>query len=614
MSIIVRLLRFFWLLLDGIRKVLHLVLLLILFAVIAGAVASNKSATLPSAAALVIAPRGALVEQLSEGPLDRAFAETVGQKTTETQLRDVLDAIHYAKSDSHIKVLVLNLDEMTSGGIAKLEEVADAVRDFKKSGKQVIAFGQYYDQQQYYLAAQADQIYLDPHGLVLIDGFSAYRQFYKDAIDKLGINVNVFKAGKFKSYAEQYTRNDMSAEDRESTNVWLKSVWSSYQDSVTKARGLAPAAINDYVEQLLAGLQSTQGDFAKLAVQRSLVTDLKTPADVDAQLRDLVGEDDSSHSYNQIDVDDYLKATLAQRSLQHHSRNKIAVVVAEGEIVDGRRTAGTIGGDSMVELLRDARFDDDVKAVVLRIDSPGGSVMASELIRREVDELKKAGKPVVASMSSVAASGGYYIAMDADEIFANPVTITGSIGVFAIIPTFDRTLGKLGISTDGVGTTSIAGAMELDRPLGDNVKKILQLSVDHEYAQFVDHVAQGRNKPFEEIDNIAQGRVWAAPDAHERGLVDQLGLLHDAVKAAAQRAKLGKDYQEDYIEANLSWRQQLAQQISMSSARIMKSLAPDMSMLHAIPERLTSVQKEMNRLSRYAGKPQAYYYCACEME
>ncbi len=614
MSIIVRLLKFFWALLDGVRKVLHLCLLLLLFAVVVAAVSSSRVPSLSSSSALVIAPQGALVEQLSDGPLDHAVAEAMGRHTSETRLRDVVDAIHYAKTDSRIKVLILNLDEMTSAGIAKLEEIADAIRDFKKSNKQVIAFGEAFDQQQYYLAAKADQLYLDPHGLILIDGLAHYRHYYKDAIDKLGVSVNVFKAGKFKSFAEQYTRSDMSAEDREATTVWLKSVWNTYQDNVTKARGLEPTAISEYVDQLLPGLQSTQGDFAKLALQRRLVTDLKTKADFISQLKDLVGEDDDTHSFKQIDVEDYLKVTQAQRLLQHRSHNKIGIVVAEGEIVDGKRTAGTVGGDSMAELLHNARFDDDIKAVVLRIDSPGGSVMASEIIRREVDELKKAGKPVIASMSSVAASGGYYIAMDADEVYANPVTITGSIGVFAIVPTFERTLGKLGVASDGIGTTSLAGAMQLDRPLTDNVKKILQLSVDHEYAQFVNHVAQSRNKPFEEIDNLAQGRVWAAPDAHDHGLVDQIGLLQDAVKAAAQRAKLGKDYREEYIEEELSWRQILAQEVSMISTRMIKSLVPDMSLLHMAPEQVSSIQKEMNRLTRYASKPQAYYYCGCSIE
>lgn len=615
MNIIVRLLRFFWSLLDGVRKVLHLTLLLLLFAIVIAAVSSSiRTPVLPATAALVIAPQGTLVEQYSDGPLDHALAQVMGNQMEETRLRDIVDAIRSAKSDPHIKLLVLNLDELTAAGIAKLDEIIAAIGDFKKSGKQVIAYGQAYDQQQYYLAAQADQVYLDPHGMVLLDGFAYYRQYYKDAIDKLGITVNVFKAGKFKSYAEQYTRNDMSSEDREASNVWLKSLWNTYQNNVVKARGLGPNAVQDYADQLATRLQSTQGDFAKLALQDRLVSDLKTAADMDAQLKDLVGEDEDSHSYNQIDVDDYLKVTQTQRALHNRSSNKIGVIVAEGEIVDGKRTTGTVGGDSMVELLRKARFDNDVKAVVLRINSPGGSVMASELIRREVEELKKAGKPVIASMSSVAASGGYYIAMDADEIIADPATITGSIGVFSIVPTFDHTLGKLGINTDGLGTTSIAGAMQLSLPLNENLKKILQLSVDHEYAQFVGHVAQSRNKSFDDIDNIAQGRVWAANDARSAGLIDQVGLLQDAINAAAKRARLGKDYRVDYVEGDMTWRFALAEQVSLLSARVARALVPDASLMHVVPPPLSSLQKEMNRLSRYASKPQAYYYCACEIE
>lgn len=615
MNIIVRLLRFFWSLLDGVRKVLHLTLLLLLFAIVIAAVSSSiRTPVLPATAALVIAPQGTLVEQYSDGPLDHALAQVMGNQMEETRLRDIVDAIRSAKSDPHIKLLVLNLDELTAAGIAKLDEIIAAIGDFKKSGKQVIAYGQAYDQQQYYLAAQADQVYLDPHGMVLLDGFAYYRQYYKDAIDKLGITVNVFKAGKFKSYAEQYTRNDMSSEDREASNVWLKSLWNTYQNNVVKARGLGPNAVQDYADQLATRLQSTQGDFAKLALQDRLVSDLKTAADMDAQLKDLVGEDEDSHSYNQIDVDDYLKVTQTQRALHNRSSNKIGVIVAEGEIVDGKRTTGTVGGDSMVELLRKARFDNDVKAVVLRINSPGGSVMASELIRREVEELKKAGKPVIASMSSVAASGGYYIAMDADEIIADPATITGSIGVFSIVPTFDHTLGKLGINTDGLGTTSIAGAMQLSLPLNENLKKILQLSVDHEYAQFVGHVAQSRNKSFDDIDNIAQGRVWAANDARSAGLIDQVGLLQDAINAAAKRARLGKDYRVDYVEGDMTWRFALAEQVSLLSARVARALVPDASLMHVVPPPLSVLQKEMNRLSRYASKPQAYYYCACEIE
>lgn len=611
MRFISRVFGFLWQLLDGVRKVLHLVLLLVIFGVLL-LIALPSVPLVPTSAALVIAPQGTIVEQVSGGPLDRAFAEASGQKDFEVQLRDVVDAIHRAKDDKRIKALVLNLDEMSGGGIAKLEEIADAVRDFRASGKRVIAFGESFDQQQYYLAAQADQVYLDPHGMVLIDGFANYRQFYKGAIDKLGVNVNVFKAGKFKSYVDQFTRSDMSPEDREASLTWLQSVWSTYQTAVTKARGLDANALSDYANQLSSELQTTHGDYAKLAVQRRLVTELKTREEVDEQLVQLVGEDEDRHSFNQVPFEDYVAAVRPVE--KSRSNNKVGIVVAEGEIVDGERNAGSIGGDSMVEVLRQARYDDSVKAVVLRINSPGGSVTASELIRREVAALRKAGKPVVASMSSTAASGGYYIAMDADQIWANAVTITGSIGVFSIVPTFERSLDKLGISTDGVGTTSLAGGMQLDRPLSEDVKRIEQLTVEHEYAQFVDHVAQARNKAFDDIDAIAQGRVWAAPDAMQHGLIDHIGLLEDAVAAAAELAKLGKDYRRDYLEESLSWRQLLAQEVSTISGKFVRALMPEAAMLQSVQAKLSPLQAEITRLLRFANKHQAYYYCSCSLE
>jgi protease-4 len=605
--------RYCWYALDGLRKVLHLGLLLLLFGIILVA-ASPKIPLVPAKAALLIEPQGALVEQNSGGPLDRAFAEASGNREFEVRLRDIVEAIHRAKDDDRIKVIVLNLDGLTGGGIAKLEEVADALREFRTSGKQVVAMGQSFDQQQYYLAAHADQIYLDPHGMILIDGFSYYGQYYKDAIDKLGVSVNVFKAGKFKSAVEPFIRQDMSPEAREANQQWLGSLWAYYQSVVTKARGLAPNALTEYAEQLLPALQSTKGDFAQMALDKKLVTELKTREQVIEQLRLQVGEDEDDHSYQRVYYEDYLAAEHAEHPLENRGSNKVGIVVAAGEIVDGERTVGTVGGDSMAELLRQARYDDDIKAVVLRIDSPGGSVMASEVIRREIAALKEAGKPVIASMSSTAASGGYYIAMDADEIWANPATITGSIGVFGIVPTFEKTLGKLGINTDGLGTTSIAGAMRADRALSDTAKQVYQLSVEHEYAQFVDRVAEARHQPFAAIDAIAQGRVWAAGDAKQRGLIDQTGLLEDAVKAAAQRAQLGDKYQQEYIEADLSWRQMLAQQMTALSGRATHALAPDMQLLSTLQHAVPPLQRELQRMQRFATTRSSYYYCACTIE
>lgn len=613
MRYIIRFFRFVWHLLDGVRKALHLGLMLLLLGLVWVAAAPHIP-LVPKSAALLIAPQGELVEQYSGGPLDRVVAEASGQEEFEVQLRDMVEAIHRAKDDARIKLIVLDLDGLTGAGIALLEEVAQALREFRTSGKQVVALGQSFDQKQYYLAAQADQVYLDPHGMILLDGFSYYGQYYRDALDKLGVTVNVFKAGKYKSAVEPFLRQDMSPEAREANQQWLGSLWSTYQAAVIKARGLTDNALTDYAEQLLPMLQATKGDFAQLAVDRHLVTELKTREQVADQLRLQVGVDEDEHSYSRIDMADYLDAEHAEHPLENRGDRKVGIVVASGEIVDGDRTAGTVGGESMAELLRQARYDDEVKAVVLRIDSPGGSVMASEVIRREVDALKAAGKPVIASMSSTAASGGYYIAMDADEIWANPATITGSIGVFGIVPTFERSLSKLGISTDGVGTTSISGALRMDRAMSETARQVYQLAIQHEYTQFVDLVANARNRSYDDIDLIAQGRVWAANDARQRGLVDQLGLLEDAVKAAAARAQLGDQYSEEYLDEELSWRQVLAHQVNMLSGRLTHVLMPEWKLVTSMRQQLSPLDHELQRMQRFAASRAGYYYCACRVE
>ena len=291
----------------------------------------------------------------------------------------------------------------------------------------------------------------------------------------------------------------------------------------------------------------------------------------------------------------------------------MGVVVAAGEIVDGEQPPGTIGSDSAVTTVAPGalrRFD---QGVVLRIDSPGGSMLASEVIRREIDALRKAGKPVIASMSSLAASGGYYIAMDADEIWASPATLTGSIGVFAVIPTFERSLEKVGISTDGVGTTPLAGSFTVQRTLKDEPREILQLSVEHAYSTFVGHVATAREKPFEEIDGIAQGRVWAGTDATKIGLVDKLGSYRDALNAAAERAGLGKEYKVEYIEPPLGWRQALARQAQVLAARFTAALIPKNELLLSARKMLSPIETELARLARFGESPEAYYYCPCSV-
>jgi protease IV len=606
--------RFFgyvWRGLDGVRKVLHLIVLLLMFGLLL-ALLSPQTPEVPTKAVLTIAPQGVLVEQLSGGPLDRALAEANGTSQTETLLRDVVGAIRSAASDNRIQALLLDLGGMTGGGLSKLEEVASAVREFRKSGKPVVAYGESYDQAQYYLAAHADELYLDPHGLVFIDGFGYYRLFLKDAIDKLGVDVNVFRAGKFKSYTDQFSRNDMSEQEREESSAWLGTLWRGYQQAVTTARGMQPQALADYVEQIVPLLRANGGDLAGVAAERGLVTELKTRRQLEQRLMSIVGEDESTHSYRDIRFEDYLVAVGPGETLRKLGAKKIAVVVASGEILDGTQPAGVIGGDSLAQLLRATQYDDDVAAVVLRIDSPGGSVFASEIVRREVEALQAAGKPVIASMSSTAASGGYYIAMGADEIWASPSTLTGSIGVFAVLPTLERSLAKLGVHSDGIGTTSLAGTFGLERSLNAQQRELLQLSVDNEYRRFIGRVAEARGKTPEVIDTVAQGRVWAGSDAKEQGLVDGLGLLQDAVDAAAKRAELGEDYRLDYRETEQSWRQVFASQIHVLATRAARAVAPEQP-LSAIA-RLTPLQAELRRLVRFAETRQAYYYCVCTVQ
>lgn len=603
---------FVWRTLDALRKVLHLIVLLVLFLGIAAALSPNIP-IVHHKTALVIAPQGTLVEQLAGDPFDRALAELYGQQRAETLVRDLTEAIAAAKTDKRVEVLVLDLGHMAGGGVAKLEEVAAAIRDFRTSGKKVIAFGEGYDQAQYYIAAQADEIYLDPQGLVLIDGFGYYRTFLKGVIDKLSIDVNVFRAGKFKSYTDQFSRSDMSEQEEEESLAWLNALWSQYQAGIVKARRLDKGAIAAYANDFAASAKAQRGDLAAVALEKGLVTALKSRREFEEELKGLVGEDEEEHTYRGVPHWNYLAAVRPARALRLDG-DRVGVVVASGEILDGEQPPGTVGSDSLARVLRDALHDEAIKAVVLRIDSPGGSMFASEVIRREIDALRQAGKPVVASMSSVAASGGYYIAMDANEIWASPATLTGSIGVFAVFPTVERTLGKFGITIDGVGTTPLADSLRLDRTLHDQAKEILQSSVEHAYDVFVGHVATAREKSFDDIDAVAQGRVWAGVDAAQRGLVDHLGSYKDALNAAAKLAELGEDYEVEYIEPPLGWREAIALQSQALAARFGRAVAPERQLFNQARRWFAPLEAELARLSRFTDPKQVYYYCPCAVQ
>ena len=526
-----------------------LLLLLLLVLAIAGA---GGTKPLLDDTALVIEPTGPLVEQFTADPAQRAFKRAIGDhEGDEIQLRDLLRALDAAKDDKRIERVVLKLDRFDAGGMASLREVADALAQLRASGKEVIAYGEAMEQKQYLLAAQANEIYLDPMGGMLLEGLGRYRQYYRQGLqDKLGVDVHLFKVGEYKSAAEPYVLDAASKEAKEADLFWMSDVWQRYLGDVARARKLDAAKLAAGIDQMPGGIAAAQGDLARYALQQKLVDGLKTAEEVGELLAERGAADgDAQDGYRQIAFDDYLDHLNARRN-PVDPRPQVAVVVAEGEIRGGEQPPGTVGGVSTAELLRAARDDDKVKALVLRVDSPGGEVFASEQIRREITALKEAGKPVVVSMGDLAASGGYWISMNADRIYADESTITGSIGIFGLIPTFQRSLDKIGVHNDGVGTTRFAGAFDVTRSLNPEVGQVIQSVIDKGYRDFTGRVATARKRSVEQIDEVARGRVWSGAQAKERGLVDEFGGVRAAIADVAGRAKLGKagEYQVRYLE------------------------------------------------------------------
>lgn len=519
---------------------------------------SGGGPDVPKSTVLMVAPAGSLVEQLGGDSVERMKQELMGGGESETLLKDLVDAIATAKEDKRVKGLVLDLDEIGGAGLTKLQDLGAAIDDFKSSGKTVIATADEYSQSGYYLAAHADEIYIHPMGMALLEGFGRYRTYYKDGIDRLELDWNVFKVGTFKSAVEPFLRNDMSPPAREANLEWMGDLWRVFLADVSAARGLPVETLVDYAENLGAYIDAAGGDTAKAALDAGLVDAIATRDEVRDRLIELVGEDEDSHSYYRVSIDDFLEAEGGDRKGEKAKGDLVGVVVARGMILGGSQAPGKIGGDSTSALIRQARQDDDVKAIVLRVDSGGGSAFASEVIRRECELAKEQGKTVVISMGSVAASGGYWISMASDEIWAHPTTITGSIGIFGMFPTYQKPLAKyLGMRVDGVGTTRLAGAIRPDRELDPEVGKIIQSIINKGYDKFITLAAEARGVTPEDIDRIAQGRVWSGEDAHSLGLVDQLGGLDDAIASAAKLADLGDEFSVKYIEKELDFKQKL---------------------------------------------------------
>ena len=539
-----------WHFINGSRKVfLNLLFVFFVYAVYVALQAPDTFRLKPDST-LVIRPYGNVVEQYTSTPLDRALQEATGQERNETRLRDMLEAIHRAAGDSDITQLVIDPSYMRGIGLAALNDLGHALDAFRSTDKLVVAVANGLDQHQYYLASLADEIWLNPNGTVWIDGYSSYRQFYREGLEKLAVEINLFRVGKYKSAMEPYIRDDMSVEAKEAGRFWLNNMWQQYAEGVSKNRGLILKSLQDSIDDLPGQIESFDGNFARYALDLGLVDRLMTAPQARQELARLGTPDQAGDSYRAVGMHDYLDLTEPLRNLGDAKR--IAIVVAEGEIVSGRHPVGRIGSLSTAEQLRRTARDETVAAVVLRINSPGGDAHASENLRQELQQVRDAGKIVVISMGNVAASGGYWMSMAADEVWASPATITGSIGVFGMLPTFAGTLDKIGVHTDGFGTTEMAGKLRLDMPLDPGVARVFQSSTERIYRQFVTLVSESRGKSFEDVDEIAQGRVWTGQQAAERGLIDKTGTFQDAIEASARIAGLGDKYQIEWIEPKQS--------------------------------------------------------------
>ena len=514
---------------------------------------------IPDEAALILSPQGDIVIQKTETMLSSRLMGEASRE--ETLLKDIIDVIDHAKDDQRVKALVLDLQDMGSAASSKLADIGQALLRFKTGGKPIYASGDYYGQQQYYLAAHADYLYLHPMGGVALTGFGIYRNYFKSALEKLMIQFHVFRVGTYKSALEPFLRDDMSEYAKEANLSWLSVLWDTYAGTIAELRGLPPEAVDDYINNISENLSLVKGDTAQLALDHGLVDALKTRDEVREELIALVGEDEDEMTINKIQFDDYLAAIKPQQKQTRDDTSKVGVIVAKGIILDGVQPAGKIGGDTLTDLIRQARLDDEVKALVLQIDSPGGSALASELIRRELELTRQSGKPVIASMSSIAASGGYWIASPADEIWAAPTTITGSIGIYSAFATLEKSLDYLGIHNDGVGTTRVADAFDTARPLNPIIADSMEQVIQHNYRRFIKTVSEGRNLTLQDVEKIAQGRVWSGKTAKELGLIDQFGNLQDAVQSAANMVNL-KDFDVIYIEQPQTAREKLIKQLN----------------------------------------------------
>lgn len=610
---IVRLLSAIWSGVDGFRKILHLLLLLVIFAVFFGAM-QGTTPTLPDGAALLLQPAGAIVEEYEGDPYDRAIAELLDDAPPQTRLQDIIDALEYARDDDSIEALHLEVSGVGGAGLSKLQRIAAAIEDFKTSGKPVIATADFMSQGGYYLAAHADEAYLHPDGAILMQGYGRYRSYFAEAIEKLKLDWNIFRVGTHKTFVEPFERMDMSDEDREATTHLIDQLWAAYRDGAAAARGMEPQEIDEYADGFVARVTTADGDLGLAAESSGLVDGLMRRSELREMFIDLVGADEEDEDrYASIGMSEYL-STQNFLNGDRSAEENVAVIIASGTITGGTQPPGTIGADSTSELLRRARNDDSVKAVVLRVDSGGGSVFASSVIANEIAALQEAGKPVVASMSSVAASGGYWISVGADRVFANASTITGSIGIFGMFPTYQRTLAQIGITTDGVGSNPMTGELRGDREMAQHTRELFQLVIEDGYDDFIGRVATFRGMDKEAVDEVAQGRVWTGADALEFGLIDELGDLDEAVAYAAEITNLEDGWGTKTIRIELSPSEQMIVDLLNTASGLGLDLSGMRRSPSAIEKIAGRIESMIAPLTKYDDPKGAYAHCLCDFD
>lgn len=588
------------------RNTLLNIFFLFFFIILIVAIGNSAPKPLPGKFALRVAPSGILVDQ-------RSYIDTASlllrdeQEESETLVRDVVDAINHAADDDRINSIVLELGGLRGGGITKMSEIGQALQAFKAKEKHILAVSDNYSQDQYFLATYADEIYLHKMGEVQLTGFGRYITYYKTALEKLGVNVHVFRSGKYKDYVEPFLRDSMSDESREHNAQWLNALWAQYTKQVETQRKLPEGSLNKLINNLDTKLTDVKGDSSQLALNEKLVDKLVSRSEIDHLLIEKFGKSDEGDFYNAVGVHSYL-ADINSHKLPKD--DQVGLIVASGTIQDGHQQEGSIGSENFVDILRSVQDDKSIKSLVIRIDSGGGSAFASEIIRAEIEAIRKKNIPIFISMGSVAASGGYWMATAGDEIWATPTTITGSIGVFGAFPTLENSLQKIGLNTDGISTTELGGAPSIERPLAPKMNSVIQSGVDHIYNNFLKIVAESRKKEVSEIHEIAQGHVWTGAKAKEIGLVDNLGTLNDVIAAAATKANL-KDYSVKLITQKLSPKEEFIRKLVGEDAKVIipKSLLKPLVDLNNVQQELSPLLKPLIALQKMTDPQGVYASC-----